>query len=331
MWTRRGPARLPSVCAALAWVLAASLSPRIGFSQEEKTPEMIPTTRDNVTVVCPAASERLREHIMAVCADTRKCLAPLYGLAPDHPVKANWIPRSRYAEFTRTEYGFPSNSKNGEILPAADLDLPTSLAKIVDILDLPAERAEDMARFKKLAGLPEGATTDDVLRFLRTSKEFYCRYCINFILPHEIAHDFNIAARTPVRPKWLHEWQAQFAAVLACRAAGRDDDADLFVLYYRMIYRGGKAKVAHKTMAECNELGAKMGVENYAWFHGGLIEMFCQLESAHGPQLGPKVLDGIRRTAQGKQEITNPEIIGIVSRAAGVDLTDWFEKTWGIK
>ena len=87
----------------------------------------------------------------------------------------------------------------------------------------------------------------------------------------------------------------------------------------------------YRTIAECNEHGTKMGVQNYAWFHGALIEMFCQLEAEHGPQFGPKVLTGLRKSAKGKKKISNGEIIAIIGSAIGTDLKDWLDKTWGIK
>ena len=87
----------------------------------------------------------------------------------------------------------------------------------------------------------------------------------------------------------------------------------------------------YRTVAECNERGTKMGVQNYAWFHGALIEMFCQLELKHGREFGSKVLAELKKNDTGKKEIPNEEIIAIISRAAGTDLGNWFEKNWGIE
>ena len=110
------------------------------------------------------------------------------------------------------------------------------------------------------------------------------------------------------------------------------DDADLFSLYYKMIYRGGMEKVQYKTITECYDLGPKkLGVQNYAWYHGALIEMFSQLESVHGLDFGPKILRELKKSADGKKEISNADLIAILGRAAGAKLNDYFNNEWGIK
>jgi hypothetical protein len=242
-----------------------------------------------------------------------------------------WLPQEHWAGHTSLPYGFPSNSGGGETLPAVDIDHPVELARLVNLLSLEDLDREQLAHVAHLLGLPATASPDRVDRHLRSSQAFYLDFCIDFILPHEIAHALNNAANTARQPGWLHEWQAQIAAILVCRRRGQERQAELFTRYYRMMYQHGQAKVPHRTLPECIAAGyTAMGIENYAYFHGLLVEMHWQLEDAYGVRFGERLLRVLRQHTKGRPAISDAEVVGLCSEAAGAGLAPWFSERWGI-
>ena len=197
---------------------------------------LVTTVALNVTVIHVEQSRPLVARIAASARASAETLAPLYGLSPEQPMAVLWLPRQHWAEHTSLPYGFPSNSAEGEILAAADIDHPEELSRLVNLLSLAEMAPEGLSQFAQLLGLPATASPDDVEAHLRSSTTFYQDFYIDFILPHEIAHAFNNAAGTARRPNWLHEWQAQIAAILVCRARGLRREEGLFTAYYRMMY-----------------------------------------------------------------------------------------------
>jgi hypothetical protein len=290
---------------------------------------LLTTVALNVTVIHVEQSRPVVPRIAEAARAAADYLAPLYGLPPDQPVTVLWLPEEHWTGYTSLPYGFPSNSGGKEILPAVDVDPPTELARLANLLSLEDMDADELARFAKLLGLPATASASDVDRHLRSSEAFYLDFCIDFILPHEIAHAFNNAANTARRPNWLHEWQAQIAAILVCRQRGQERQERLFRRYYRMMYEQGRSKVQHQTLPECIEAGyTAMGIENYAYFHGLLVEMYCQLEDRYGRGFGERLLRVLLERTKGRPEISDEEVITLCSEAAGTDLAPWFRERW---
>jgi hypothetical protein len=71
--------------------------------------------------------------------------------------------------------------------------------------------------------------------------------------------------------------------------------------------------------------------ENYAWFHGALLEMFCQLDERFGKDYGPVVLSIILDKMQDKDYPEDRETLSIFSSAAGQYLFTWFKTQWQIE
>jgi len=95
------------------------------------------------------------------------------------------------------------------------------------------------------------------------------------------------------------------------------------------MYQQGQTKVQHRTLPECIEAGyTAMGIENYAYFHGLLVEMYCQLEEQHGHGFGERLLKVLLARTQGRPEISDAETIALCSEAAGADLAPWFRERW---
>lgn len=311
-------------CAALA---VASLS----AWGDDEAPGLYALDRDNVAVRFAAGSHGAAQQVLRMALGTREYLAPLFGQAEDFPIRVLWLPSDRWKEFTSLEYGFPSNSSRGEVLPAADLERPTGLAKLTELLDLEAAPAEMSQRFKVLLGLYADAPPEAVKAVIEDSTDFSVRYVANFILPHEICHALNNAAKTPREPWWTHEFQAQMAAIITCRALGLEADAELFELYYRLMYLGGRERVEETDVYRCGQLGGRMGIVNYAWYHGALVEMLHEIEGRSDEGFGERLLEVCRDRAAGKQQVTNAEFIALMSDAAGEDLSGWMADRWDLK
>jgi hypothetical protein len=290
---------------------------------------LLTTVALNVTVVHMEQSRPLVDRIVEAARASAEYLGPRYGLPPDHPVTVMWLPREHWSDHTSLPYGFPSNSGGREILAAADVDHPAELARLVNLLSLADLDSQELARVAELVELPATSSAAEVEDHLRLSEAFYLDFYIDFILPHEIAHAFNNAAGTARQPTWLHEWQAQIAAILVCRHRGQNRQEELFTRYYRMMYRQGQAKVEHRTLPECIRAGyTAMGIENYAYFHGLLVAMYGQLEEEHGRDFGERLLQVLLEDTKGRPEITDVEAIELCSLAAGEDLTAWFRDRW---
>ena len=85
----------------------------------------------------------------------------------------------------------------------------------------------------------------------------------------------------------------------------------------------------NRTLPECIEAGyTAMGIENYAYFHGLLVEMYCQLEDEHGLDFGERFLQVLLDRTRGKPEITGGDVIELCSAAAETDLSSWFRDNW---
>jgi len=292
---------------------------------------LLTTIAYNVTVLHVEQSRPLAPRIVEASRASAEFLGPRYGLPPDHPVTVLWLPEANWAEHTSLPYGFPSNSGGREVLAAADVDHPEELARLVNLLSLDQMPPEELSALARLLELPATSSPGGVERHLRSSEAFYLDFSIDFILPHEIAHALNNAAGTARKPNWLHEWQAQIAAILVCRHRGHERQEQLFTQYYRLMYQQGRDKVQHRTLPECISAGyAAMGIENYAYFHGLLVEMYCQLEAKCGRDYGERLLRVLLERTKGRPEISEAEVVELCSEAAGEDLTAWFHDRWQV-
>jgi DnaJ-domain-containing protein 1 len=291
---------------------------------------LLTTVALNVTVIHVEQSRPVVPRIVEAARAAAEYLAPLYGLPPDQPVTVLWLPQEHWASHTSLPYGFPSNSGGREVLPAVDIDSPVELARLANLLSLEDLGPNELARFAQLLELP-AASAGEVDRHLRSSEAFYLDFCIDFILPHEVAHALNNAAGTARQPTWLHEWQAQIAAILVCRHRNQQRQEELFTRYYRLMYEHGQRKVQNRTLPDCIAAGyTAMGIENYAYFHGLLLEMYCQLEGKHGAGFGERLLGVLLRRTKGRPEISDADVIALCSEAAGTDLAPWFRQRWGM-
>ncbi len=298
-------------------------------------PEMETLTRPHVTVRCCAESHAVAAGLADSAEQAMLALGRLYGV-PDPPAETVlWLPRRLYPHFTRQAYGFPSHTGQGIILPACDQDLPDALVALADLLNLPALQGEERRRWAGWLGLPADAPAADIDRHVRTSPEFYARYVGRFILYHELAHGVNLRSKVPAHPPWLHEWQGQWGAILACRAAGQRADAELFTAYYRRLYREGRQKVRYPSVRECErrygQIGGDLSVPNYAWFHGALADLTARLEERFGERLGERFLLRLREDAPADHAPSNEEIVRILGVAAGQDLSGWFAEEYEIR
>lgn len=287
--------------------------------------------RDEVIVRYPEGSFAAARQVMNVCVGTRRYLAPLFGVEDDFPITVLWLDRQWWPKATRMEFSFPSNSSRGEVLPAVDVDHPTGLAKLTGLLDLAAAPGEITGPFRRLLGLYREASDEAINGVLEYSPDFYLRYVINFILPHEICHAMNNAARTPRQPWWIHEFQAQMAAVITCRELGFEHDAQLFELYYRLMYLGGLERVEETDVLTAGQKGASMGIVNYAWYHGALMQMFHEIEQRSDEGFGERLLALCRDRASGRPEVNNAEFIALMSGAAGQDLSGYMAERWALR
>ena len=318
------------------WLLLAAMGALIVMTDtlawgEDEFEGLRAAERDNITVRYPDGSFGAARQVMNVTIRTRAYLAPLFGVPEDFPITVLWMNQQWWPKATRMEYGFPSNSSRGEVLPAVDVDRPIGLVKLTGLLDLEAAPEEVAGPFKGLLGLYREATPEAVKGVLEYSPDFYLRYVINFILPHEICHAMNNAAKTPREPWWIHEFQAQMAAVITCRELGFEHDAKLFELYYRLMYLGGLERVEETDVYAAGQKGPSMGIVTYAWYHGALVQMLHEIEERCGEGFGERLLQVCRDRAANHQQMSNADFIALMSEAAGQDLSGYMAERWNLR
>ncbi|MCD6360254.1 MAG: hypothetical protein J7M38_05255 [Armatimonadetes bacterium] len=287
--------------------------------------------RGDIVVRYPASSFSAARQVMNLCVRTRAYLAPLFGLEDEFPITVLWLDREWWPRATDMEYSFPANTSHGEVLPAVDVEHPEGLARIAGLLDLESAPADEVRLLKRLVGLYPEASDEALMGVLQYSPDFYLRFVIHFILPHEICHAMNNAAGTPREPWWIHEFQAQMAAILTCRELGFEADARLFELYYRLMYLGGLERVGETDVYAAGQKGPAMGIVNYAWYHGALVQMHHEIEEQSDELFGERLLRLCRDRATGRREVSNAEFTALMSEAAEADLSDYMVRRWGIE
>lgn len=261
-------------------------------------------------------------------------LSALFGCATNFAYTIYWLPEPEWKQkFGKRTYGFPAL----DALPAIDVDFPEPLARITELIDfksLTDEQVSDLSRMLKIAG--KGTRTEIEKQF-KTSKNLYTDFCIDFTLPHEIAHNcwhklYAVNGSTYCRPYWANEFAAQVAGIVTLREFGMDEQAEFYSLFYRLMYSGGRAKVKYPDL-RCEDEGRGGDLFNHAWLHGADLQMLWELEQKFGKAIGRKFIRLLGEALKGLKTkdaiMPDAEIIQIMSNAAGEDLKDWFAK-WGI-
>ena len=105
------------------------------------------------------------------------------------------------------------------------------------------------------------------------------------------------------------------------RQLGNEQWVGIHELLYRWMYRTGRKQAGNVS---------PIRYENYAWFHGILVEMFCQLEERFGKDYGPAVLNQFLKKMQDRDYLNDWEVVDIFSSVAGQDLSQWFMEQWQI-
>jgi len=167
-----------------------------------------------------------------------------------------------------------------------------------------------------------------LLKYL-SSSEFYVDFLIEIVHIHEITHDFCYEFGIPEnygrdgRKAWrLFEGLAQWSVLWVQRCLGNEQWADIHELLYGWIYKTGRKLQGNISLIQ---------YENYAWFHGALVEMFCQLEEKFDSGYVPAVLISILEEMQDKDYLEDREAVAIFGSAAGQDLAQWFRTQWQIE
>lgn len=320
---------LTCLIAGLTGVVCARVTCGAGSDDKSLYDGLIRLAEGPFEVWLPPESKPLAPRLLARMRESINYLAPLFDVPSDSTWTCLWLPKAAYPRFTSAEYGFPSNSDRGEILPAADVDLPVALTHLTPILGLESCSDNELRRWRTLLKLPKECTVKEIETHLNTSKDFYVQFCADFILPHELMHQVNNRSRLPKRCPLLHETLGQWAAIEIARHAGRKQDAELFSLYYRQLYRGGLTRVAHPELGLINKEYTNVGVQNYAWFHGAILEMLADLEHQFGRGCFEKVVLQLRKGHTGKDDLTCTEFLHAIGAALGKDLSGYFASRWG--
>jgi hypothetical protein len=233
----------------------------------------------------------------------------------------------------RSSYGMPHMTKGENhthyvILPAANLDMPEALTRIIDpLLDMKRLSGDEVGALKRGLGLkPE--TTDAELRKHLSSAEFYVDYLVEIVFLHEVMHDFCYEFGLPEnygrdgrQAWWVFEGLAQWSVLWVQRQLGNENWAGIHELLYRWMYRTGRSDPGNVSPVQ---------YANYAWFHGALVEMLCQLGARFGEQYGPRVLRLLLADTRERDFLDDGQSVAVFGKAAGADLSGWFREKWGI-
>jgi len=256
-------------------------------------------------------------------------ISSLFGCESNLSSGIYWLPESEWRQkFSKRTYGYPSS----DCLPAVDVDFPGPLAGITDLIDfksLTAEQVSELSRILKLSG---NNLLAEIEKQFETSKDLYTDLCIEFILPHEIAHNCWQRVHAQGRPIWVNEFAAQIAGVLTLREFGMGEKAEFYSLFYRLMYSGGRDKVKY-TDLRCEDEGRGGDLLNHAWLHGADLQMLWELEQMSDKTIGQKFLrllgEELRKLKTKDEIIPDATIMLIMNKAAGKNLQNWFAK-WGI-
>ena len=282
-------------------------------------------------------SQEIAKRILTVTEKSYPVFKKLFGTRSDVVLiiywadKADWfeIPHCKY----KSSYGMPhmtkgSNHRHYLILPAANVDLPDRLTAILEpMFDMTYLDKRDSTQLVNL--LLEQSNRDRIkLREYLSSREFYIDYLINIVLIHELMHYFSIEfgftenyGRDGRKAWWVFEGMAQWSVLWINRELGNEIWADIHQILYRWIYRSGREKEGNLSPLQYN---------NYAWFHGALVEMISSLEEKFDKEYGKSVLRVILHRIQGKDYLNDGEVINIFSEVSDQNLSAWFYSNWAI-
>lgn len=275
----------------------------------------------------------IAERLMHITKKSYPILKDIFRADRDLGIEIYWADSADWSNIPlcrhKGNYGIPHMVKGEDhthvvILPAANIDMPEGLVQIIaPLLDLRELPEDDLNRLEKCFRL-----TGDLQKHL-SSLEFYVDFLIEIVCIHEIMHDFCYEfgiqenyGRNKREAWWLFEGMAQCSVLWVQRRLGNEQWADIHELLYRWMYRTGRKQ-------QGNISPVRYG--NYAWFHGALVEMFCQLEERFGRNYGPTVLSSILEEMQDKDYLEDGDAVAIFSSAAGQDLAQWFSVEWQIE
>jgi len=281
----------------------------------------------HVTLHYSPESEAVAGQILGFAAQSNEYLARLFK--PDERVDqaVYWMARKDWRGKPDT-YGFPNAGGADAYLAAADVDLPTQLALIADFMGI-QEGGPQVERMARLLGLPAGAGPDDVHRHLKESKPFFVIFTAYFIMPHELTHGYCNALEYPQKPRWCYEGIAQWAAYHIQKDLRSADEAEMMYEYYQFVWDRGTPRLRVQDFARADEVGAgELDTPNYAWYHGGLLRMFRELEEMKGADPLPGLIPTIAREYRGQRRVSHADMIKTFSDVIGRDLTEWFRNNW---
>lgn len=109
------------------------------------------------------------------------------------------------------------------------------------------------------------------------------------------------------------------------------DEADLIYHYYQLLWTRGAPHLRVTDFAKADRLGAAgLDTPNYAWYHGGLLRMFRELEEMKGGPLLPELVRRVGDRCAGRSAVSDQEMIRVFSEVVGRDLGPWFAERWGL-
>ncbi|MBI3919812.1 MAG: hypothetical protein HY318_00235 [Armatimonadetes bacterium] len=288
-----------------------------------------------ITIHYSGDSQEVARRLLTVTRKSYPVFKKLFAADHDLSLDIYWADRKDWPNVPlcrhRQNYGMPhmtqgANHSHAVILPAANLDMPEALSSIVKpLLDPRQLTAAEARNLRRWLGLKSNLSDEGLLKYL-SSQKFYVDYLVEIVLVHEVMHDFCFEFGIPEnygrdgrQAWWLFEGLAQWSVLWVQRSLGNDKWAGLHELLYRWMYRTGKDDKGNVSPIE---------YANYAWFHGALVEMFCELEECQGKKYGPEVLRHVLQSMRGREYLTDGEVVTLFSRAAGEDLSPWFRERW---
>ena len=282
-------------------------------------------------------SREIAERLMTITEKSYPVFKDLFYADHDLRLDIFWadredwdkIPLCRY----KGNYGMPHMAKGKDhthvvILPAANVDMPERVVRLIDPLldmkELPDGESRKLARW---LGFTQETTVENLRQYL-SSSSFYVDFLVEIVHTHEIMHDFCFEFGIPEnygRDKrqawWVFEGLAQWSVLWVQRRLGNERWAGMHELLYRWMYRTGREQQGNASPIQ---------YRNYAWFHGALVELFCQMEEQFGRDYGPAVLRGLLKEMQGRDYFDDQEVVKIFSSEASQNLSQWFKEQWQI-
>jgi hypothetical protein len=289
-------------------------------------------------VVYSGSSRPIAERLLTLTEKSYPIFRELFAADRDLRLEIYWADRNDWAQVPpcrhRTSYGMPHMTR-GEghthfvILPAANIDPPDALTRLLDpLLDPTQLTREEVGELRQWLSLDPEASDQEMRGFL-SSPDFYVDYLVEIVALHEIMHDFCFEfgipenyAREGRQAWWVFEGLAQWSVLWVQRRLGNDRWAGIHERLYRWMYRTGRDHPGNASPVE---------YANYAWFHGALVEMFCHLEERCGKEYGPAVLRSLLTAMRERDYLTDREVVEVFTRVAGQDLSRWFQTQWRIE